>query len=374
MQRKPHTKAGFYTPTEEAVPIDFTYLEGAVRLRPFTWTDARGWDEYLSRARAATFCHLSGWMKVVEATWHHLSQSLIAERDGKIVGVLPLYFTRSRLFGSSLVSTPNAVYGGVVADDAEARGSLLDGAKFLAHNLGVAHLELRNADDLLEDIADMHRQDLYVSFDREIFDDEDRLMKSLPRDIRRMIRLGPRHGLRAVTGREELLDEFYEVYATSVRNLGTPVFPKRLFAAFLRQFPDACDLLVIRDGAQTAGAVMSFYFRDTVMPYYGGAYPAYYSKGINNFMYWELMRRSAARGFTRFDFGRSKRGTGAYDFKRGWGMNERALPYGYFLVTARHMPNLNPLNPKFRLVVETWKRLPLPLTKLLGPRIVRNLP
>lgn len=349
-----------------------------MRIQRYSPADAGRWDEFVAREPGGTFCHLSGWMSVVDRVWGHPAESLIAVEGGEIVGVLPLFEVQSRffarLFSRMLVSTPNAVYGGVVARNAEAREALLAAAVARAHSLDVDFLELREIDSPGGVSPEFLRQDLYVSFDHPILNDEEALMKSLPRDVRRMVRQGTKHGLTAVFGREELLDDFYAVYAASVHNLGTPVFPKRLFAEFLRQFPGASDLLVIRQGARVAGAVLSFYFRDTVMPYYGGAYTDFYGAGVNNFMYWSLMNGGGERGYTRFDFGRSKRGTGAYEFKRGWGMRETPLEYKYFLVRSRQAPNLNPLNPKYRLLVETWKRLPLSLTKLIGPRIVRNFP
>src|SRR5262249_38266856 len=140
------------------------------------------------------------------------------------------------------------------------------------------------------------RQNLYVAFDHPLTMDENALIKSFPRDVRRMIRLGAKNGLSAQVGRAELLGDFYEVYASSVRRLGTPVFPKRLFAEFLREFSDASDILVVRQGRRVAGAVMSFYFRGAVAPYYGGAHPEFHGAGVNNFMYWELMRLAAQRG------------------------------------------------------------------------------
>ncbi len=348
----------------------------ALTVKSYSGARAAEWDDYVRRASSATFCHLTGWMRVIERTWQHQSYSLYAERAGAVTGVLPLFHVHSRWFGSMLVSTPNAVYGGAVADDAEARWALIAEAKRLALKLRVDYLELRDTDEVSDGVEDLslHRKELYVTFEHPITTDEEALMQSFPRDLRRMIRQGPKHGLTSEVGREELLDEFYDVYAVSVRNLGTPVFPKRLFVEFLREFPDACDILLVRQGARVAGAVMSFYFRDTVLPYYGGAYQEFYRAGINNFMYWELMRQAAARGSTRFDFGRSKLGTGAYAFKHGWGMTERPLPYKYFLVRAAHLPNLNPTNPKFGLMIAAWKRLPLGVTKLLGPMIVKNLP
>jgi len=345
-----------------------------IAVKSYSNADAAVWDDYVRRAGHATFCHLSGWMRVIERTWGHQSHGLYAEREGQIVGVLPLFHVAGPLFGSMLVSTPNAVYGGVVADDDRVHDRLIEAAKSLAAQLRVDYLELRDTRNGEGTNAGFHRSDLYVTFDHPITPDEDALMKSFPRDIRRMIRQGARHGLSSEFGCAESLDDFYEVYATSVRNLGTPVFPKKLFAEFLREFPGESDILVIRQDRRVAGAVMNFYFRDAVMPYYGGAYPEFYRAGVNNFMYWELMQGAARRGYTRFDFGRSKRGTGAYEFKRGWGMTETPLPYKFFLVRAKRAPNLNPMNPKFKLMIEAWKRLPLSLTKLIGPMIVKYLP
>jgi FemAB-related protein (PEP-CTERM system-associated) len=345
-----------------------------IQIKNYSNTDATVWDDFVRRSAGATFCHLSGWMRVVERVWHHRSYCLYAEREKRVAGVLPLFHVASRIFGSMLVSTPNAVYGGVVADDDGVRTELIGAAKAVAAELQVDYLELRDTHDRAASSPDFHCRDLYVTFDREIFSDEDGLMKSFPRDIRRMIRQGEKHGLTSHFGREELLDDFYNAYATSVRNLGTPVFPKILFAEFLREFPRDSDILIIRQGKRIAGAVMSFYFCDTVMPYYGGAYPEFYSAGVNNFMYWEIMRSASHRGFTRFDFGRSKRSTGSYLFKRGWAMIEHPLPYKFHLVRASRMPNLNPTNPRYRPVIEAWKRLPLGVTKLIGPMIVKYLP
>lgn len=366
-------------PAVPAMPVMLT-VRPTVRVHASSnESEHRRWDAYVKGASAATFCHLSGWQRVIERTWQHRNYSFYAERNHEIVGVLPLFHVQSPLFGSMLVSTPNAVYGGVVADDAETREALLKRAQELGEELHVDFLELRNPPQAQPDAAYAElgfqvQDQLYVTFDHPLTTDEEALLKTFPRDTRRMIRQGAKHNLTATLARGEMLDPFYEVYANSLRNLGTPVFPKRLFAEFLREFPDDSDILVIRQGEKFAGAVLSFYFRDTVLPYYAGAYGEFYRAGINNFMYAELMRLSAARGYTRFDFGRSKRGTGAFEFKRGWGMQEHVLPYQVHLVKAQQLPNLNPTNPKFKLLIDAWKRLPLGVTKLLGPPIVKYLP
>lgn len=349
-----------------------------LKIKLYAPVDASRWDAFVSSQPTSSICHTTGWQRVIEQTWKHQQHSLYAERDGEISGVLPMFHIKG-WFGSMLLSTPNGVYGGAVANDTASHLALIDAAKSLAIETQVDYLELRDAG--LNNLApfslprhEFIEQNLYVSFARTITDDDEELMKSFPRDVRRMIRQGEKQGLASSLGRAELLDEFYELYAASVRRLGTPVFPKKMFAEFLREFPDRSDILVIRDGLRAVAAVMSFYFKDTVMPYYSGSKPEFYHAGVNNFMYRELMRLAADRGFKRFDFGRSKLGTGACEFKRGWRMNERSLPYKFFLVRAKKMPNLNPANPKFNMMIETWKHLPLWLTKLIGPKIVRNFP
>ena len=343
-----------------------------MEIRPYMPADAARWDALMAASPEATFCHLSDWQAVVERVWGHAPESLCAVENGELVGALPLFLVAGRLFGRRLISTPNAVYGGVVARSDAVREALLAAAVARARQLAVEYLELREIGGAAA--PGFLPEELYVGFACSLPAEEAARWAQLPRDVRRMIRQGEKHGLTAVAGREELLDEFYGVYAASVRNLGTPVFPKRLFAELLAAFPGSSDLLVIRQGSRPAGAVLSFYFRETVYPYYGGAHRAFYRAGVNNFMYWALMNHAARRGCRRFDFGRSKRGTGACEFKRGWGMRETPLAYKYFLVRSRQAPNLNPLNPKYRLLVETWKRLPLSLTKWIGPRIVRNFP
>lgn len=368
----PHHKALVNVPSIPPISDEQCVLS----VKPYTAAEAGRWDAFVRNSPGGTFCHLSGWLRVVARVWGYPLQALLAERGGQIVGVLPLALVQSCWFGARLISTPNAVYGGVLTDEAAANAALLTAARQLAYERSVDFLELRDVSshNFSAQGVELHQQDLYVTFTHALEADPEALLRSFPRDIRRMIRQGEKHGLTSEIGGLELLDEFYDVYAASVRNLGTPVFPKRLFAEFLREFPDASDILVVRQGRQTAGAVLSFYFRDTVLPYYGGAYPAFYRAGVSNFMYWELMRRAAARGFTRFDFGRSKRGTGACEFKRGWRMTEQPLPYKFLLVRAQSMPELNPLNPKFKLFIATWKRLPLSLTKWIGPQIVKHLP
>jgi len=186
-----------------------------------------------------------------------------------------------------------------------------------------------------------------------------------------MIRKGIQAGLVSVIDDE--VDRFYDVYAESVRNLGTPVFPKRYFRKLKETFGDRCEILVVEHRGEPVAGVMSFYFRDEVLPYYGGGRAVARRLHANDFMYWEVMRRAVERGVRVFDYGRSKKGTGSFRFKTHWGFQPRPLYYEYELIRARKMPDVNPLNPKYRLFIRAWRQLPLPLSKLIGPWLSRSL-
>jgi FemAB-related protein (PEP-CTERM system-associated) len=215
------------------------------------------------------------------------------------------------------------------------------------------------------------RADLYVTFRKPIAADDEANMKAIPRKQRAMVRKGIAGGLTSVAN--QAIDPLFGIYAESVRNLGTPVFARGYFALLAEAFADCMDVVTVLDGETPIASVMNFYFRDEVLPYYGGGTRA--ARGLygNDFMYWEVMRRAVSRGARLFDFGRSKIGTGAHAFKKNWGFTAEPLLYRYLLAPGAAIPDHNPLNPKYRLMIAAWKRLPLPVAGLLGPHLVRGL-
>lgn len=327
------------------------------------------WDTYVEQAGGATFFHRAGWREVLERAFGHRPYFLYAEEAGTITGVLPLAHVRSVLFGNSLSSLPFCVYGGIVADNPATAAQLREEACRLAEELDVGALELRNR---WSSDAGWPVKKLYYTFRKAIDPDDEVNLKAIPNRQRAMVRKGIKEGLASEwdTGVERL----YRVYSESVRNLGTPVFSRRYLEVLLEVFGQDCSVLMITHGGSDVAAVMSFYFRDEVLPYYGGSTSASRTvKGVNHFMYWELMRRSNERGYRLFDFGRSKKDTGPFSFKKNFGFEPEPLPYEYYLVKADSVPDVNPLNPKYRLMVETWSRLPLPVANFFGPFIARSL-
>ncbi len=328
------------------------------------------WDAFVARHPEATFFHQWRYRQAVERCFGHRPHYLAAERDGEVVGILPLFEMRSLLFGHSLVSLPFAVYGGAVADDPGAHAALFDHARALARNRGADYLELRY---LTPSGLEGPTTDLYVTFRKEIDPDPEVNLKRIPRKQRRMVRQGAKRGLTHRTGPQEL-DAVWRLYAVSVHRLGTPVYPRRWFRTLLEVFGPDCHLLTVRHQGRPVAGVLSFFFKDQVLPYYAGSLPEARRLAPNDHMYWQLMCLSAARGVRLFDFGRSKRGTGAYDFKVHWGFEPEPLPYLYHVPGGGPPPAVNPTSPRFRRKVELWKRLPLPLANALGPWIIARVP
>ena len=326
------------------------------------------WDAFVEKADGATFFHKAGWQEVLEKAFKHQCHFLYAEQGNEITGVLPLAEVKSFLFGHALVSTPFCVYGGVVSSDNAAKQALIDKACQLADELSVDHLELRNRQI---ERPDWPCKTLYYTFRKEISEDQDENLKAIPRKQRAVVRKAIK--LELDSEFDDEISRFYTAYSTSVRNLGTPVFSKKYFKVLREVFSDCSDVLTITHNDELVTSVMSFYFRDEVLPYYGGGTAAARHLKGNDFMYWRLLCECAQKGVKIFDYGRSKKGTGSFSFKKNWGFEPEPLYYEYYLVKAKEMPDLNPLNPKYRLMINCWQKLPLKISQIIGPMVSKYL-
>ena len=348
----------------------------AVRIRSLE--DAAGaapaWDAFVQATPAASFFHLSPWAAVIRRAFGHPTHYAFAEQDGAIVGVLPLARQRTLLFGDTLASTPFCVYGGAVAATPEAAAALEGHALGLQRRLGAPCLEYRRL--AAADPGWTGRPPLYFTFRKPIVitgDDAKDMQKNIPRKQRAEVRKAiDRFKLTSVSNSDTRI--LHRLYAESVRNLGSPVFPRRYFTLLAEAFPSAHDVTTVLHEGTPVSSVLNFHFRDQVLPYYGGGSQAARGLSANDFMYWEVMRRAGReRGATLFDFGRSKLGTGAFAYKRNWGFTEEELHYCYRLAPGATIPENNPNNPKYRLFIALWKKLPLPVANILGPPLVRGL-
>ncbi|HEX8480351.1 MAG TPA: FemAB family XrtA/PEP-CTERM system-associated protein [Allosphingosinicella sp.] len=328
-------------------------------------------DSYVAEHPGSVLFHRPQWSQAVERGCGQRGHYLVAERPGgRLAGCLPLTDVRSILFGRALVSTGFGTGGGAIGDDEAAESALLEAAWALARRLGCATLELRGG--ALPPQFTAH-DDLYVGFAMDLPKGEDAILKAIKRRHRgvrraRALELGVRIG----SGPADRAD-FFRVFGESMRNLGSPVFPPRLFDAMLDRFGEDCDIVTISKSGTPVASVLNFYFKGTVHPYWGGGTFEARDCFGSELMYFETMCNASRRGCTRFDFGRSKVGTGNHSFKMNWGMEPEPLRYGIRTAAGAHERDVNPLSPRNRLKVEAWKKLPLWASNRLGPMLARGL-
>ena len=329
-------------------------------------------DDFVGQMPGGTPFHLTGWSRAVERGCGQRSHYLVAEDEsGMIAGVLPLTEVRSPFFGRALVSSGFAVDGGVLAVNASAGMQLTAEAVQLAVRLNCPTLELRGGP---VSGKDWHVDcTTYLGFARNLAKDDEAELLAIPRKQRAEVRRALGFGLEVVTGTHDRREHF-AVYAESVRNLGTPVFPQALFEAVLDELGEGADILTVRREGRAIASVLSLYWRSTVMPYWGGGTHEARSWRANDLMYYALMCHARTKkDCTRFDFGRSKAGTGPSAYKHHWGFEGEPLSYARLSLNGGEVRDINPMNPKYRMQVAAWQRLPLWVANRIGPLISRGL-
>ena len=279
--------------------------------------DFNHWDDYVKSHEQGSFFHLSGWQTVIKNSFNHACYYLLAELNGKICGVLPLVEVKSTLFGHALISTPFCVYGGAISDSEAITRQLEQHACQLAEQLNVDYLELRyktqqNSSLLLKQASS--------TFGCELGDDAEKILANVKKKQRAVIRHSLKNELSYTSteqNNDRTFDQFYQLLSTSYRNLGTPIFSKKYFQQLVEVFGGNIDIAVIADNAeQPSNAVMNFYFNEQVLPYYGGGNSgARYLKSAD-FMYYQVMCLAKEKGYSWFDFGRSKNDGGPYKYKK----------------------------------------------------------
>jgi FemAB-related protein (PEP-CTERM system-associated) len=353
-------------------PAGATAAADNVRIRPFTPAHTAEWDAYVHAHPHGSPFHLTAWKGSITDTFGYEPLYLAAERNGALAGVLPLFAVRNPLMGKALLSSPFAVYGGPLADDDSVKAAFAHHLHQLGHSLGVQYVELRNA--FPGQSLGFSPISRYVTFTQDLGATPEAILESIPRKTRRMVRKSLAEGFTVHTG-TETPSPFEDLFSRNLRRLGTPAFPANHYRNLLKYFAGSAEIREIRLHGRLAAAVFTFYFNHQVLPYYGASDPAFNPQAPNNFMYYGLMCAAAARGCTLFDFGRSKRsGSGSYDFKAHWGMVERELPYEMLLVRRKQLPDFSPANPVFQWPIRIWQRLPLPVTRAIGPWLIRMVP
>ncbi len=333
----------------------------------------------IARVDAWVMTHESGlpfhrpkWLKAVEAGTGQQAHCLLAESGGEIVAILPFHLVHSPLFGRALVSSGFAVGGGILSDSHNATRRLAMAICDLAEQWSCPTVELRGG--ALPGGDWIEKCNAHANFLKPLQADEETELLSIPRKQRAEVRKGLENRFIIETGcAQHDRDWHYAIFAESVRNLGTPVFPKALMASVLEAFGNEADILTVLDKKRPVASVLSLYHKGTVMPYWGGGVWDARRLRANDVMYYALMNHALRRGCTHFDFGRSKTGSGAYHFKKNWGFEPEPMAYAIHTADGQEPRDVNPNSPKYRAQIALWQKLPLPVANRLGPWVAKGL-
>lgn len=344
-----------------------------MNIRSFEAKDKTQWNRYVMGADASSCYHLIGWKDVIEKSLGNKTYYLLAEdSNNTIIGILPLVHLKSVLFGNYMVSIPYFNYGGVCGDSDEICGQLFNKAVNIAQEQDTRHIEFRHT----HHINNMFKEKTSkVSMRLELPSESEQLLKSLPSKLRSQIRRPTKEGMYSKIGKEEELDSFYTVFSINMRDLGTPVYSKEFFRDILTTFPDAASICTVyaKDGNPAASGFL-IGFKEMLEIPWASSLRRYNRQSPNMLLYWESLKFACENGYKQFDFGRSTPGEGTYKFKKQWGAKPLQLYWHYWLKNGRAMPELNPHNPKYKMAINIWQNLPVWLTKIIGPTIVKNLP
>jgi len=335
-------------------------------------SDEGNWDSFVEATEEGTFYHRFRWKKIIANSFGHASYYLAAiDEEGTWQGVLPLIHMRSRLFGNFLVSMPFVNYGGVLCNNQVAVRVLLSEAEQLRMALKATHVELRHLGNGLDALpTNKHK----VTMVLDLLTDDERQWQVFNAKLRNQIRKAQKSRLKFVVGHLNLLDGFYEVFARNMRDLGTPIYAKHFFHNILEAFAESSRIFAVYHDEEMIAAGIGFWFKSTLEVPWASSVSDYKALCPNNMLYWEAIRFAIAKGFNKLDFGRSTPHEGTYNFKKQWGAVPVQLYWQYLLDEGCEMPHLSPSNPKYQAAIRVWQKLPIPLTKLLGPLIVQNIP
>jgi FemAB-related protein (PEP-CTERM system-associated) len=330
--------------------------------------DAAEWDDFVRAHPDATGYHEWAWRHVFKRALGHDSFYLIARERGGMVGSLPLVHIKSPIFGRTLTSLAFLNYGGLVATSETAAAALVNAARALAAKLRCHHVELRHKSRRVPELPyRQHKVAMLLPLQPGMWD-------RLDRKVRNQIRKAEKSGLTVEEGDARLLPEFYEVFARNMRDLGTPVYSSRLFAEVLSAFPSRACVRVVRAGSKPVAAGLTFRTGQSIEVPWASSIRDFNTMCPNHLLYWSAIESAVRDGCDTFDFGRSTPNEGTYKFKEQWGAQPVPLYWEYVLADGAALPNLGPSNPRFHLMIEAWKKLPLKVATTLGPHVVRGIP
>jgi len=334
--------------------------------------DSRIIERYIDQSSSSSLYHHYGWCEVIENSFGHKSYYLIyADNNGSLSGILPMVHLKSLMFGNFMVSMPYFNYGGVCADNEVNRNRLIGEAINIANELNARHIEFRQEESLNNGLPFKFEK---VSMRLNLPRSQEELWNSFSSKLRSQIKMPQKNGIYARIGGIEELNNFYKVFSVNMSHLGTPVYPKRFFRNILERFPHCTWICSAFLGEIPVASGFLVGFKNVLEIPWASSLRTYNRLSANMLLYWTVLQFACEKGFTVFDFGRSTPGEGTFKFKEQWGATPSPMRWYYWLRSNGAIPEITPRNPKYRISIELWKKLPIPVTRFLGPHIIKNIP
>jgi serine/alanine adding enzyme len=342
----------------------------ALKITPLTTNNQQQWSRYVEQHLNATIYHSLTIKKVIEQTFDHKTLYLMAvDKNDDIRGVLPLTQLKSRLFGDLYCAVPFFNYGGVLADNDSVETQLINHAWSTASAYGSQHIEYRQTHRM----PNLPCRDDKVSMILTLPKDNDSLWQNFGSKLRAQINKAAAHTHQVKIGRLKLVDDFYQVFAQRMRDLGTPVYSKKLFINMLKQNASASIVVIyVKNRAASAGFILGW--RNTLEIPWASSIKDANNQDNNMLLYWHILQFAIDQKYECFDFGRSSKDASTYKFKKQWGAKEHPLYWHYSLNDQNEIPSITTHNPKYQIAITIWRLLPLWLTKIIGPHIVKYIP
>ena len=337
-----------------------------LKIRKFTDEDSMSWNKYVHNSIHSTFYHQIGWKNVIEKVYGHKSYYLLAEEEGILKGILPLFIVDNKL-----ISLPFAPYGGVCSDYEHIKELLISKAKELIEKENMRYLEIRDLQNTYDLVA---RDNKYFTFHIPLERDENEVWNKTAKGERRATKKAIKHNLNVFMG-TEYLPEFYDLYSRRNRELGSPIHSYKFFKTIINEFPDTTAVQIVKHKEKCIGTKFLFFYKDTIISGWAASDTRYRSYSPNNILTWEIIKYGCNNNYTLFDFGRSEKESGTYEFKRKWGgAIVKNISYQYYLYDSKNMPDTSKTNDKRIMFSKCWKKVPLKLTVLVGPSLRKHFP
>lgn len=341
-------------------------------IKQLTPEDYEKWDAYVEQHANTSLYHFTKWFSLIQSLFNHSVYAFYKEQNNTVTGVLPLVRIKSKIFGDYYVSMPYVNYGGILADNDVIKKELFEYANDYVTDEGGSHIEYRHTFEMDNDIPVRTDKVLMIL---SLPETEEELWKAIGSKLRAQVKRPQREGVSVKHGGSELVDDFYYVFSRNMRDLGTPVYSKKLFTSIIDSFGDNVHIVVVysKEG-EPAAAGYTIGYRGRLEIPWASALRKYNRISVNMMLYWEILKYAIEEKYKEFDFGRSTIDAGTYRFKKQWGAQPQQLYWHYWLRDGGEPPQMNPHNPKYQLAIKLWQKLPLWLTRIIGPPIVKNLP